>query len=150
MGPPPIPKEQIAEFQEAFRLFDVDGSGTITVEELSTVIKNLGEHIDEAELTQMVNEVDEDGSGEIDFDEFCEMMWKKMNEEKDEGTVVDAFNAWDESRSGNMKTDDLKNFLRKLPCKLGKSEIDQMCAIIDPNRTGSFKFSEFIDRLEKK
>ncbi|EDO39143.1 predicted protein, partial [Nematostella vectensis] len=140
-GLPEIPAATIAEFKEAFSLFDADGSGTITVEELSTVMKNLGEKVDDCELKQMVSEVDEDGSGEIDFDEFCEMMWKKMNQEEEEGTIIDAFNAWDETGTGMMKIDDLKNMLRKLQAaKLSKSEIDKMCQVIDPSGTGQFKF----------
>ena len=37
-----LSEEQIAEFKEAFKLFDKDGDGTITIEELGTVMKSLG------------------------------------------------------------------------------------------------------------
>ena len=61
---------QIAEFKEAFALFDVDGDGSITVEELRTVFSSLGQNPSDQELRDMIADVDEDGSGEIDFDEF--------------------------------------------------------------------------------
>ena len=51
-------EEQIAEFKEAFSLFDKDGDGTITTKELGTVMRSLGQNPTEAELQDMINEVD--------------------------------------------------------------------------------------------
>ena len=48
------------EFKEAFSLFDKDGDGTITTKELGTVMRSLGQNPTEAELQDMINEVDDD------------------------------------------------------------------------------------------
>ena len=50
-----------AEFREAFSLFDKDGDGTITTEELGIVMRSLGQNPTEDELQIMLNEVDSDG-----------------------------------------------------------------------------------------
>lgn len=69
-GLTPPGRGQIAEFKEAFSLFDKDGDGTITTKELGTVMRSLGQNPSEAELQDMINEVDADGNGTIDFPEF--------------------------------------------------------------------------------
>lgn len=75
-----LTEEQIAEFKEAFSLFDKDGDGTITTKELGTVMRSLGQNPTEAELADMINEVDADGNGTIDFPEFLTMMARKMKD----------------------------------------------------------------------
>ena len=66
-----ITQEQQVEFREAFALFDKNGDGTITVTELGTVMRSLGNNPTESELQDMINEVDADGNGTLEFDEFC-------------------------------------------------------------------------------
>ena len=46
----------------------------VTAKELQIVMQSLGHDPSEEELEDMIAEVDVDGNGEIDFDEFCVMM----------------------------------------------------------------------------
>ena len=50
----------ISEFKEAFDLFDKDGNGVITTQELGTVMRSLGQNPTEGELQDMIHEVDVD------------------------------------------------------------------------------------------
>lgn len=52
--------------------------GNITTKELGTVMRSLGQNPTEAELQEMINEVDADGNGTIDFPEFLNLMARKM------------------------------------------------------------------------
>lgn len=60
-----LSQEQVAEFKEAFSLFDKDGDGTITSKELGTVMRSLGQNPTEAELADMISEVDANGQGSV-------------------------------------------------------------------------------------
>lgn len=62
------------ELKDAFAVFDADGSGTISRSELKKLMKSLGQSLSDAELDAMMDEVDSDKSGEIDFPEFKAMM----------------------------------------------------------------------------
>jgi len=63
-----------AKIEFAFSLFDVDGSGTIDIDELKKILKATHMEVAESQVTSKANAImrqaDEDGSGEIDFDEF--------------------------------------------------------------------------------
>lgn len=55
-----------------FNLQDKDGGGTISLEEFKENL--VGKQISEEDWNEMVAEIDEDGNGEVDFDEFKNMM----------------------------------------------------------------------------
>lgn len=54
------------EMRSAFQVFDVDGSGTISPEEIYKLMASLGENLSEEEIKSMVKEVDKNGDGSID------------------------------------------------------------------------------------
>lgn len=60
------------KLRDAFKMMDKDNGGTISKSELKKFFKSLGMKIKPAEFDKAFDEVDEDGSGEIDFEEFCQ------------------------------------------------------------------------------
>uniref|UniRef100_A0A2K5JHR2 EF-hand domain-containing protein n=1 Tax=Colobus angolensis palliatus TaxID=336983 RepID=A0A2K5JHR2_COLAP len=93
-----LTEEQIAEFKEAFSLFDKDGDGTITTKELGAVLRSLVQNPTEAELQDVINEVDADGNGTIDFPEFLTKMARKMKD-TDSEEIREAFRVFDKYRN---------------------------------------------------
>ena len=63
-----------AELLEAFRIFDRNGDGFITEDELKQALLNLGERLTGEELREMITAADKDGNGLIDYSEFIAMM----------------------------------------------------------------------------
>ncbi|XP_023946350.1 troponin C, isoallergen Bla g 6.0101 [Bicyclus anynana] len=64
----------LAELREAFRLYDREGNGYITTDVLKEIFKELDNTLSEEDLEAMITEIDADGSGTVDFDEFLEVM----------------------------------------------------------------------------
>jgi calmodulin len=107
-----LTEEQIAEFKEAFSLFDKDGDGTITTKELGTVMRSLGQNPTEAELQDMINEVDADGNGTIDFPEFLTLMARKMKDTDSEEEILEAFKVFDKDGNGFISAAELRHVMK--------------------------------------
>ena len=67
-------QEQIDEFKKAFNMFDIDGDGSITAKELRTIFRSQGLNPTAEEVVEMVESVDKNNNGEIEFDEFLILM----------------------------------------------------------------------------
>ena len=67
----PLTQQQI---QEAFQLFDKDGSGQISATELSQVMCELGYQLSADQIQQVLQVIDRDGSGQISLDEFVQFV----------------------------------------------------------------------------
>ena len=73
-----IIEDDIENYKEAFLEYDKDGSGNISIAELGTVMRTLGENPTEDELQDLINKFDEDGNNCIEFTEFLCMMAAKV------------------------------------------------------------------------
>ena len=91
-----------------------DGDGTITTRELGTVMRSLGQNPTEAELQDMINEVDADGNGTIDFPEFLTMMARKMKDTDSEEEIKEAFKVFDKDGNGFISAAELRHVMTNL------------------------------------
>jgi Ca2+-binding EF-hand superfamily protein len=91
-----------------------DGDGTITTLELGTVMRSLGQNPTEAELQDMINEVDADGNGTIDFPEFLTMMARKMKDTDSEEEIKEAFKVFDKDGNGYISAAELRHVMTNL------------------------------------
>jgi calmodulin len=64
--------------RHAFRVFDNDGSGTISADELKDVMREMGEQIDESDMDSLMRCMDVNGDGQIDYEEFSDIVTKEM------------------------------------------------------------------------
>lgn len=87
----------------------IDGDGSITTKELGTVMRSLGQNPTEAELQDMVNEIDADGDGTIDFPEFLTMMARKMKDTDSEEEIKEAFRVFDKDGNGFISAAELRH-----------------------------------------
>jgi len=134
--------EQVAEFKEAFNLFDKNGDGSITISELETVMRSLGQTPTKDELAAMIKSVDVDGNGEIDFDEFLAMLASKMSETQDE--LAECFGVFDKNKDGFIEAAELKQVMESLGEKLTNEDIQHMISELDPEKTGKVSYDNFL------
>jgi troponin C len=151
-----ITDEQKNEFKAAFDIFVEDSEdGTISTKELGKVLRMLGQNPSEQELQEMVDEVDEDGSGTIDFDEFTQMMAKQLAAEalesipeRPEKELAEAFRIFDTNADGYLDFAEIKAALDKCSEKFEDWEIECFIQEGDKNDDGQMDYEEWIDMMK--
>ena len=140
-----ITPEQQVEYREAFALFDKNGDGTITVTELGTVMRSLGNNPTETELQDMINEVDADGNGTLEFDEFCQLMARQMiDSNQQEEELKQRFAMFDKDGNGTIDREELRDVMQQLGEKLSEEDIEEMIQDADQNGDGLIDYNEFV------
>ncbi|EPY78777.1 troponin C, skeletal muscle-like protein [Camelus ferus] len=138
-----LSEEMIAEFKAAFDMFDADGGGDISVKELGTVMRMLGQTPTKEELDAIIEEVDEDGSGTIDFEEFLVMMVRQMKEDakgKSEEELAECFRIFDRNADGYIDAEELAEIFRASGEHVTDEELESLMKDGDKNNDGRIDF----------
>jgi calmodulin len=145
-----LTEEKIAELREAFEIFDKDKDGFITIKELGEIMKNLGQAPSESELQDMINEVDIDGNGNIDFKEFLGLMARKIRDTDTEEELMEAFKVFDKDGNNFITNAELKHVMFALGEKVTDEEVDEMIREADTNNDGCINYDEFVRMVMNK
>merc|ERR1740117_1057809 len=136
--------DELEQCKENFSLFDVNGDGTITSKELGTVLRSLGQNLSQAELQDMINEADADGSGSIDFPEFMKMKIRKMKNLDPIKEIKAAFSVFDRSGSGFISPAEFRHAMTTLGETLSIEEYNKMFSEFDIDGDGGINYAEFV------
>jgi calmodulin len=132
---------------QAFSLFDKDGDGTVTLKELAGVMKQMGQTATQEELQEMVNEVDPNATGEIDFTEFLSIMSRKMGSGDPESEVKEAFKIFDREGKGLISAKALQQVMNNLGERLSDEEVAEMVREADADKDGFINYQEFVKMM---
>lgn len=145
-----LTEEELAEFREIFDLVDEDKGGSISRGELKKLMITLRLKPTEEELDAMMREVDADGSGDIDFDEFVTVMSRRVQADYTPEQLKSAFKVFetDSVPQGYVSTEVLEHALTTYGTdKLSPEEASELLATVDPESTGKINYMEFINMM---
>jgi Ca2+-binding EF-hand superfamily protein len=145
-----LPPEQIAILKKAFDSFDREKSGSISTETVEEILRLMGQPFNKKILEEMIEEVDEDKSGRLEFEEFIILAAKFIIEEDDEAMqkeLREAFRLYDKEGNGYIPTTCLREILKELDDQLSDAELDIMIEEIDSDGSGTVDFDEFMEMM---
>jgi len=145
-----LDKEQIEILRKAFQSFDRDKKGSISSDTVGTILKLMGQQFNTQTLKELIDEVDEDGSGEIEFDEFLILAAKFIVEEDDESLqkeLREAFRLYDKEGNGFITTKVLRDILHEIDDQISDADLDGMIEEIDSDGSGTVDFDEFMEMM---
>jgi len=151
-------EKYIEELREAFALFDKDNDGCITAKEVRTVMHGLRLESYDQEITDMINTVDIDGSGTVDFNEFLSMMARcncrrvedPQQHKTEEEELRHAFKVFDIDGNGYVDSNELKITMFNLGENLSDKDVKHMLKLADQNKDGKIDYEEFIYMMYHK
>merc|ERR1712168_1107114 len=139
--------------KKVFDTFDREKTGLLTAEAVSSMLSMMGLKFNNNELMEVIKEIDEDGSGQIEFEEFLILAKKFMTEDEDEDSgelekeLKEAFRLYDREGNGYITTAVLKNILSELDSSLSDEDLNGMIEEIDGDGSGTVDFDEFMEMM---
>ncbi|CAG9326852.1 unnamed protein product [Blepharisma stoltei] len=147
---PGLTEDEIEEIKEAFDLFDTDGSGTIDPRELKSAMQSLGFEAKNQTIYQMISDLDKDGSGAIDFDEFLDMMTARMSDKDTREDINKVFRLFDDDKTGYITIKNLRRVARELGETMTDEELLEMIERADSDGDGQVTPEDFYNIMTKK
>jgi len=147
---PGMTEDDIEEIKEAFDLFDSDGSGTVEPRELKSAMVSLGFEAKNATLFHVITELDKDGSGAIDFEEFLNMMSCQMSEHVSAEEIRSIFVLFDVDKTNHINIKNLRKIARDLGETCDDEELLDLIRKADSDNDGQVSFDDFYSVMTKK
>merc|ERR1711892_1100788 len=142
MGGDAIPGEVIL-FQDAFQQLDKTKCGTLSTKMLGQLLRFVGENPSDAEVQDLMNEVDAGSVGTFKFPSFLSMMLRKMDEISAEEEIREAFKVFDSNGDGFINRQELGYVMENLGENMDKEEIEGLIDEIDIDGDGQINYEEF-------
>ncbi|ALC42747.1 maker145 [Drosophila busckii] len=139
--------QQFACFREVFQYLNLDGDDSVSLREFLTVMEGLGLNPFEGDVQSLINEVDLDGNGSIEFNEFVALMINRLTQIYKAEDMIDAFQVFDKSNSGYLDAGELRTVYLALGVKITNAEIDEIISAADFDGDGVIGFDDFIQMM---
>ncbi|KAJ9701785.1 hypothetical protein PVL29_006945 [Vitis rotundifolia] len=101
------------------------------------------------QIEQMIKDVDKDGSGAIDFDEFVYMMTTKIGERDTKEELMKAFHIIDLDKNGKISATDIHRVAKELGESFTANEIEEMIREADQDSDGEVNVEEFMKMMKR-
>merc|ERR1712098_196729 len=143
--------DEIKCLKNCFDLFDSKKQAFLSASDLDEILRAMGFRPSSEELTAILTEIDEDGSGEIEFAEFCQLCAKFLVEDPDIETLKRelkaAFRIYDKDGRGFITMDTLRGLISELLTPLSQEELDGIIDELDEDGSGTMDFDEFCEMM---
>ncbi len=142
-----LSEQKIEEFRSTFDLFDKEKKGKIKSKELGVVIRKLGQNPTDNELKEMIDEIDTDKNGTIEFTEFLGLMDRLMKDVESKESLIQTFKVIDKDLTGSISTGELRDVLLDLNYDITNDELNEIINYVDTNGDGQLDYDELLNIL---
>ncbi len=147
---PGLSKDEIEELRQAFDLFDTDGNGTIDPKEVRAAMQSLGFEAKNQTIYQIIQDIDKNSTGEIDFDQFLDLMTRRLAGSDSKEDIQKIFDLFDDDKTGYISLQNLKRVAQELGENMDDAELLEMIERADSDQDGQISREDFYAIMTQK
>lgn len=135
-------ENQIIQCKEAFSLFDKNGSGQVSRDDLGDLMRSVGRNPTDQELQDLLREADVENTGSINFESFIIVMSNSVSTLESTEELLEAFQFFDKEGLGVINTSQLKDILTNSEEKFSDEDIGDLLKLADEYDTGYVNYKD--------
>lgn len=133
-----------------FNNFDKDQDGLISYQELKELMKQTSKSFIEADLQDLLNEVDINEKGQINCKTYIDIISKLNRKNDTDDEIIEVFKIFDKDNSGLISTKKIMDVFLKIDENIKEEEVLQMIKECDIDQDGYLNFEEFSHMVKNK
>ena len=145
-----LSEETKADYMDAFNMFDTNHDGTINSQKIGELMRKLGKNPTESQLNQIIGNIAKNGSKQIGFDDFVELMEQKNKENDPEIEIINMFQIFNKENNGLISNEELFHIIRTFGETLTDEEIREIITEADVDGDGYINYEEFVRMMTAK
>ncbi|KAK1667453.1 hypothetical protein QYE76_055612 [Lolium multiflorum] len=139
--------EEVEDIKEMFKAMDTDNDGVVSCEELKSGIAKFGSHLAESEVQMLIEAVDTNGKGALDYPEFLAVSLHLQRMANDEH-LRRAFLFFDKDGNGYIEPDELREALKDDGAADGMEVVNDILQEVDTDKDGKISYDEFVAMMK--
>ncbi|CAD6229243.1 unnamed protein product [Miscanthus lutarioriparius] len=139
--------EEVEDIKEMFKTMDTDNDGIVSYEELKTGIAKLGSHLAESEVQTLIEAVDTNGRGALDYGEFLAVSLHLQRMANDEH-LRRAFLFFDKDGNGFIEPEELREALVDDGAADSMEVVNDILQEVDTDKDGKISYDEFVAMMK--
>jgi len=121
-------QEQVITWTQAFKKFDSNGRGRMSINDLQRLMNSLGFAIDQEQAEEMVEVADVDNNGTVELNEFLKLMVGQLKDKHSKHEFARKFQIYDKNNDGYIKASEIKKVSENLGYKLYPDQVEALIA----------------------
>ncbi len=139
-----VPEDKLAEYREAFDMFDKNKKGSIGANDIQKIMRNFGCPLTKEEVNKMVSSVDSSGDNEVDFEEFVMLMEKQIHNVGDDPVIL-AFRDFDKNDDGKITNHEFRYILTHVgENRFSDEDVDNLFRECDLKEEDDLPYEDFV------
>ena len=137
-------------YKKIFEMYDSNKDGNVNSLELANILKAIDINASDEEIKDIITEMDLEGNGEINFENFVSIVKRREKDVDNEEEVLNAFKLFDKEGNGLININELKHIMLTVGNNISETELNDLLKEADTDNDGYINYEEFIRSLLAK